>query len=138
MNYAKRERLSSTGPLLADLTKFRIGSGKSHRMIAAIKSASPVAALQSSGLVVIPAPIRVTREPIKQRKFDRFVLQSKKRTAPPPVSANYVHPVVDKGFKFEAPIKREHRVTSASCPIRVIRKVLHIGRPEYLGAGVWA
>jgi hypothetical protein len=85
-----------------------------------------------------PAAIAPTRFKYKSR----FTLQSKKRTVPTgrtgalaPINLN---PAVEM-IKFSAHnIRKEEMITGKTCPTRVVRSIIHIGRPEYQGAGVWA
>lgn len=76
-------------------------------------------------LSVTLAP-RVTK---RVAKASRFTVQSAKRASIPLALGDMF---------FQLPNKKVHLTEGKLCPLRVIRKTIFVGRPEYKGAGVWA
>jgi hypothetical protein len=100
---------------------------KRSRLTPAIRPTTPQPAMMvvmGSGKTAQMLKMREAVPPtVQQRKFNRWSLQSAKRTFNIKAIAGRLPG--DRGF-------------GSTCPLRVIRKTIAIGRPEYQGAGVWA
>jgi hypothetical protein len=120
-NVHGRTKLTATGSMVEAAGKYRIAKG--DRIVSALsltKYQPRLSVTDAKGSVKRSITAEVKPDRVIQRFKNRFVTQSLKRTTPKELLGRE-----DKGY-------------GSSCPIRVIRKIIHVGRPEYQGAGIWA
>lgn len=113
-----RTKWTATGSLVKSSRMFH--SGQRSKASSALKGSVPSFVVVKADGIISRTVTPPVKEPAKTHKFNRFSVQSIKRTLPTILLGK-----ADRGY-------------GTTCPVRVVRKTIHVGRPQYMGAGVWA